>query len=116
MVDATTQADKRFSQLGGTGEMKSDPIATNASFSPVATNGCSKAGSYQYARLTKETSYAVLAARMERQTTGANYGYPATAAQYTQLIDPNNIDAMVKAQPLDKSGNDDNKVYLMITN
>lgn len=91
-------------------------MITNTPFSSNNTLGCNKAGSYQYARVTKETSYAVLAARMERQTTGANYTYPDTGTQYTQLTDLNYIDAMVRAQPLDKNGNDTNKIYLMITN
>jgi hypothetical protein len=64
----------------------------------------------------RETSYSVLAARMERQTTGANYTYPDTGTQETQLKDPMYIDAMVKAQPIDKNSNDVNKIFLIITN
>jgi hypothetical protein len=96
--------------------LRSDPMATNTPFSPTPTTGCNKVGSYQYARIDKETSYSVLAARMERQTTGANYTYPDTGSQYTQLKDVNYIDTMLRAQPLDKSGDDENKIFLIITN
>ena len=91
-------------------------MATNTPFSTNASLGCEKTGSYQYARVNKETSYSVLVARMERQTTGANYTYPDTGAQESQLITPAYIDTMLRAQPLDKSGDDVNKIFLIITN
>lgn len=71
---------------------------------------CNQTGSYLYARLQKETSYGVLAARMERQTTGANYASPLRLTQSAY------IDEMMRAQPLDKNGNDDDKIFLIITN
>jgi prepilin-type N-terminal cleavage/methylation domain-containing protein len=56
--------DKQFAQLGGTGSLRSDPKSTNPSIGI-----CTRPGSYFYAQLTSTTSYGVLAARMERQTT-----------------------------------------------
>ncbi len=97
--------DKQFSQLGGTGALVGDPMATNTWLWL-----CTQTGSYFYARLQQETSYAVLAARMERQTTWANYTTPL------RLSNPAYINEMVTARPLDKSGDDVDKIFLIITN
>ena len=71
---------------------------------------CANPGSYFYAQLLSNISYGVLAARMERQTTGANYNTPS------RLHLPGFIDEMIKATPLDKSLDETDKIYLMITN
>jgi hypothetical protein len=47
---------------------------------------------------------------MENQATGANYKVTAN------LTNPGAIDLLLKTQPLDKSGDDPDKIYLLITN
>ena len=47
---------------------------------------------------------------MERQTTGANYTYPL------RLTNDAYINEMLKTRPLDKSGDDTDKIFLIITN
>ncbi len=105
-TDALPQIrDKQFTQLGGTGILHNDSKAANPSI-----GACTKPGSYFYAQLTKETSYGVIAARMERQTTGANYNNPIRLSQNAY------IDEMVTTKPLDKNIEDIDKIYLLITN
>jgi hypothetical protein len=47
---------------------------------------------------------------MELQTTGANY------TNTTNLTDSGAIDDMIQSHPLDKNGNDPDKIFLIITN
>lgn len=102
--DAVAQIkDKQFSQLGGTWSDKKDPI--NHIF---WVGLCEIAGSYFYNNLN--STHGIVAARMERQTTGANYS--ATG----DLLDITKIDALIKAQPLDKDGDDPAKMFIIITN
>jgi type II secretory pathway pseudopilin PulG len=105
-TDALPQIrDKQFTQLGGMGMLHNDAKSANPSI-----GSCLTPGSYFYAQLQKETSYGVLAARMERQTTGANYNDPVKLRQNAY------IDEMVTARPLDKNIEDVDKIYLIITN
>jgi type II secretory pathway pseudopilin PulG len=105
-TDAVLQIrDKQFTQLGGLSVLHNDAKAANPSI-----GACLTPGSYFYAQLQKETSYGVLAARMERQTTGANYNNTVRLNQNAY------IDEMVTARPLDKNGDDADKIYLIITN
>lgn len=60
--------DKQYSGLSAISPLKMDPIVAHPAIQPIAGN-CALDGSYFYARLDKESSYAVVAARMERQTT-----------------------------------------------
>lgn len=104
--DASTRKDKLFSNLGGTGSMPKDPLISNPGLLP-----CTNLGSYFYAQLTWASGmYGMVAARMENQTTWANYKIQAN------LSNPWAIDSMLKAQPLDKSDDDTDKIYLLITN
>jgi hypothetical protein len=105
-TDALPQIrDKQFSQLGGTGAIHNDAKAGNPSIGV-----CLKPGSYFYAQLLGNTSYGVLAARMERQTTGANYNNPIRLSQNTY------INEMVTTRSLEKNIEDTDKIYLIITN
>ena len=63
-TNASSLKDKQFAQLGGTGALHNDPKAANPNIGL-----CLIPGSYFYAQLSSTTSYGVLAARMERQTT-----------------------------------------------
>jgi type II secretory pathway pseudopilin PulG len=106
-IDALPQfRDKQFSKLWWTGSIQKDPLSSNPGLSP-----CTMGGSYFYSQLSGAGGmYGLVAARMENQTTWANYSIEAN------LKAPGSIDSMLKAQPLDKSGNDDDKIYLLITN
>lgn len=64
-------------------------------------------GSYFYNSLNE---YGLVAARMEIQTTGANYKTMA------DLLDTAKINAMATAIPLDKNDEDPDKIFLIITN
>ena len=104
--DAVPQIrDKQFTQLGGIIALPNDAKAANPSI-----GSCLIPGSYFYAQLQSSTSYGVLAARMERQTTWANYNNPIRLSQDAY------IDEMVKATPLDKNIEDTDKLYIIITN
>ncbi len=97
---------KKFTQLWGTGAVKRDPQKTNTNIGL-----CTATGSYFYSQLPLwGITYGVVAARMERQTTGANYTFPL------RLNMPVYINAMKQAQPLSKSGSDIDKIFLLITN
>lgn len=47
---------------------------------------------------------------MERQTTGANF------SDAVKLSNPGYLDEILRAQPLDKSGDDLDKLFLIVTN
>jgi type II secretory pathway pseudopilin PulG len=97
--------DRLYTQLWGTKALLKDPELAN-----TRIGLCTLMGSYLYARLQGEWEYAVLAARMELQTTWANY------ANTTNLTNSGYIDDMVQSRPLDKNGNDVDKIFLIITN
>lgn len=101
----STFPDKQYSLLGGTGALLKDPTSTNPSIGP-----CWIDGSYFYSRIDRNGSYGVLAARMENQTTGANWtgAFLMTNSGY--------IDDMQRSGPLDKHGNDADKLFILITN
>ncbi len=109
-TNAIVLKDKQFTQLGGTGTLRSDPIATNPSIGTNPLLGCLKVGSYFYARRQKETFYSVVAARMELQATGANYSYVDKLGQDVY------VDDMIQARPLDPNLDDLDKIFLVITN
>ena len=90
--------------------MRADPVTTNPSIGTTPLLGCLRAGSYFYARRQKETSYGVLAARMERQATGANYAFVDRLGQDVY------VDDMIQAKPLDPSSDDTDKIFLLISN
>jgi hypothetical protein len=72
---------------------------------------CTLPGSYFYARLQYGVSYyAVIAARMELQVTGANYTQPLRLSNGTYVPE------MLLAQPLDRNVFDTDRIYLLITN
>lgn len=85
--------------------MRADPVLSQSNI-----GACPKAGSYFYARLTREAPYGVVAARMERQATGANY------SGNLLIPSPANIDPMIQARPLDPSSDDADKIFLLISN
>lgn len=96
--------DKQFSQL------KANPVSKNKDpwnniFGPAIY--CDQPGSYFYNSLNE---YGLIAARMEIQTTWANYNTMA------DLLLPAKINDMVTAVPLDKDDEDLDKIFLIITN
>lgn len=97
--------DRLYTQLWWIKGLLKDPELAN-----TRIGLCTRMGSYLYARLQGEGEYAVLAARMELQTTGANY------TNTTNLTDSGSIDDMIQSRPLDKNGNDTDKIFLIITN
>ena len=103
-TDALPQfKDKQFSQLWGSGTEVRDPM--NRVFWVWY---CDVAWSYFYNNLA--STHGVVAARMEIQTTWANY------SDMPDLLDTNMIDKMVKAQPLDKNWTFTDYVFLIATN
>ncbi len=100
-----TTTEKQYTFLGWTGALRKDPTSYNPWLSP-----CAIAWSYYYSRVDKETGYAILAARMENQTTGANW----TGAIW--MTQSGYIDAMQQTKPLDITQNDTDKIFLLITN
>lgn len=98
-----TIKDKQFSQLSRGWQLKTDP--TNRVFGVWY---CAVPGSYFYNLLN--WTHGVVAARMEIQTTGANYNTIA------DLLDDTKIDDLIKAKPLDKNVNDPDKLFTVITN
>lgn len=110
--DATPQfKDKQYSALGWIKELRKDPNINNPPLGACGTSsGTNMTGSYFYAKVWKDTWYAVIAARMENQTTGANW------SGAMQMTDPAYLDAMQDQKPLDHSWNDPDKIFLLITN
>lgn len=102
-----TIPDKQYTKLGGIWRaLKTDPVSNNKNIGI-----CTLPGSYFYSRLQYQTvEYAVLAARMELQVTGANY----TWAMNLHL--PTSVPELLLAQPLDKEWNDTDRIYQLITN
>ncbi len=100
-------AEKQYTKLGGVWRaLKTDPVPGNQNIGI-----CTLPGSYFYARLQYEAvDYAVLAARMELQTTGANY----TWAMNLHL--PAYVPDLLLAKPLDKEWDDTDRIYVLITN
>ncbi len=97
--------DKQFSVLRRDQWLKKDPMPTQDFIW-----SCTLTWSYFYGRVPKETDYAVIAARMENITTGANWSRP------DRLLSPWYIDQMVQAKPLDKDANDSDKLFILVTN
>jgi prepilin-type N-terminal cleavage/methylation domain-containing protein len=97
--------DKQYSLLWWTGALLKDPTNHNPSIGPCWING-----SYFYSRIDYNGSYGVLAARMENQTTWANWTWAYIMTQ------SGNVNAMQSAGPLDKHGNDADKLFILITN
>ncbi len=97
--------DRQYQILGGRAALRVDPTSNNPNIWLCTLNG-----SYFYSRIDRNWSFAVLAARMENQTTWANWtgALLMTSSWY--------IDDMQKSAPLDKSANDPDKIFLLITN
>lgn len=99
--------DKQYSHLWGTWTyLRVDPTPNQENIGL-----CTLPGSYFYARLLHGvTYYAVIAARMELQVTGANYTQPL------RLSNPIYVPEMLITQPLDRNTFDTDRLYLLITN
>ncbi len=97
--------DRQYAQLGWLWSMRMDPSSTHAPIGP-----CGMTGSYLYSRLSREALYSVLSARMELQTSWANWSGASL------LNNSGYIDDMVHATPLDKIADDPDKIFLIITN
>lgn len=103
-ADALPQfKDKQFTQLWWSGTSTRDP--TNHIF---WTWYCTMEWSYFYNNLA--WTHGVVAARMEIQTTGANY------SDMPDLLLPSKIDNLIKAQPLDKNSTFTDFIFIITTN
>ncbi len=91
--------------MGGSGNYRQDPTSTNDSI-----GDCNINGSYYYARVSRETDYAVLAARMELPTTGANW------SGATNLKDSGSITLMLQDIPLPHTNNYPDTFFVLATN
>lgn len=97
--------DMQFSLLWNEKWLKKDPLIAQWSIW-----SCAQMWSYFYGRVQKETDYAVIAARMENVTTGANW------SRSDRLLSSWYIDQMVQAKPLDKNASDSDKLFILVTN
>jgi prepilin-type N-terminal cleavage/methylation domain-containing protein len=96
---------KQYTRLWWIGSLRKDATINN-----LHIGLCPIDWSYFYARVMKETDYAVIVARMENQTTGANWG------TWILLTDSGSIDEMIWWKPLNMNSIYTDKLFVLVTN
>lgn len=96
---------RQYATFWWTGGLRKDPMSNHKQIAD-----CSIDWSYYYARVLKDTYYAVLAARMETQTAGSNW------TGTTNMKDSGSINAIVQNNQLDKLGTYPDQFFVLAVN